>query len=120
MQDERQSLNQQPEPPGQTPPEDTFKSALDEKLARLPEKLWLKWQLAGGVLIGLAGGLCLFYLGGTETFGSIGLVLAVLILLLFPNILQKNLSRSIQKGRTASVITFAAFLLVQLGIHLIF
>lgn len=119
MQEERQTPGQGPEPPAPAPPEDAFKNTLDEKLARLPEKLWLKCQLLGGILLGLAGGLCLFHLGGTETFGSVGLVLAVLILLLFPNILQRNLTRSIQKGRTASVITFAAFLLVELVVQLV-
>ena len=43
-----------------------------------------------------------------------GLVLAVVILLLIPNILQRNIARSLTRARMVSIIAFAAVLLVHL------
>lgn len=94
-----------------------YLSSLDRLVSNLSPKKWKLWQTIVGVVLGIAGGLCLFYLGGTETFGSFGLVLAVVILLLIPNILQRNIARSFTRGRMASIIAFAAVLLLHLALY---
>ncbi len=94
--------------------ENEYLSSLDRLVSNLSPEKWKLWQTMVGVVLGIAGGLCLFYLGGTETFGSFGLVLAVVILLLIPNILQRNIARSFTRGRMASIIAFTAVLLVHL------
>ena len=94
--------------------ENEYLSSPDRLAAGLSPEKWKLWQTMVGVVLGIAGGLCLFYLGGTETFGSVGLVFAVVILLLIPNILQRNIARSFTRGRMASIIAFTAVLLVHL------
>ena len=94
--------------------ENEYLSSLDRLAAGLSPEKWKLWQTIAGAVLGIAGGLCLFYLGGTETFGSMGLVLAVVILLLIPNILQRNIARSLTRARMVSIIAFAAVLLVHL------
>ena len=94
--------------------ENEYLSNLDRLAAGLSPEKWKLWQTIAGAVLGIAGGLCLLYLGGTETFGSMGLVLAVVILLLIPNILQRNIVRSLTRARMVSIIAFAAVLLVHL------
>lgn len=94
-----------------------YLSSLDRLVSNLSPEKWKLWQTIVGVVLGVAGGLCLFYLGGTETFGSFGLVLAVVILLLIPNILQRNIARSFTRGRMVSIIAFAAVLLLHLALY---
>lgn len=94
-----------------------YLSSLDRLVSNLSPEKWKLWQTIVGVVLGIAGGLCLFYLGGTETFGSFGLVLAVVILLLIPNILQRNIARSFTRGRMVSIIAFAAVLLLHLALY---
>lgn len=84
---------------------------LDRKAAALTEGQWKALQLGGGAALGICGGLCLFYLGATETFGSISLLLALGLLLLLPSYLQRSLRRSIHLGRMASMAAFALFFL---------
>ncbi len=80
-----QEQNRQRPEPQQDELENEYLSSLDRLLAGLSPEKWKLWQTIAGAVLGIAGGLCLFYLGGTETFGSVGLVLAVVILLLIPN-----------------------------------
>ena len=76
-----QEQNRQLPDPQQDELENEYLSSLDRLAAGLSPEKWKLWQTMVGVVLGIAGGLCLFYLGGTETFGSMGLVLAVVILL---------------------------------------
>ena len=99
--------------------EEEPRNALDTAVFRLTEKQWRLCQVMGGCLLGLLGGFCLFRLGSMETFSSTGLLLAVFVLMLVPNILQRNLRRSIGLGRTVSVITFAAMLLLEFLLFLL-
>lgn len=109
-----QEQNRQLPDPQQDELENEYLSSLDRLAAGLSPEKWMLWQTIIGVVLGIAGGLCLFYLGGTETFGSVGLVFAVVILLLIPNILQRNIARSLTRARMVSIIAFAAVLLVHL------
>lgn len=109
-----QEQNRQLPDPQQDELENEYLSSLDRLAAGLSPEKWKLWQTIAGAVLGIAGGLCLFYLGGTETFGSMGLVLAVVILLLIPNILQRNIARSLTRARMVSIIAFAAVLLVHL------
>ncbi len=97
--------------------DDEYLSSLDRLVAGLSPEKWKLWQTIVGAVLGIAGGLCLFYLGGTETFGSIGLVLAVVVLVLIPNIFQRNIARSFTRGRMVSIIAFAAVLLLHLALY---
>lgn len=103
--------------PQQDELDNEYLSSLDRLVSNLSPEKWKLWQTIVGVVLGIAGGLCLFYLGGTETFGSFGLVLAVVILLLIPNILQRNIARSFTRGRMVSIIAFAAVLLLHLALY---
>lgn len=107
--------NQRPaSPPPQEPDpkQEQAQTALDLWVAALTHSQWKALQIGGGTVLGLAGGVSLFYLDGTATFGSMGLLVAIAIMLLLPGALQRNLSRSIQLGRIVSIVAFALTLLV--------
>ncbi|MEA5060126.1 hypothetical protein SDC9_198272 [bioreactor metagenome] len=103
---------------GQGPDAGQNGGELDHWASALTEGQWKAWQIGVGMALGAAGGLCLFYLGGTQTFGSVGFLLAIAILLLVPNILQRSLSRSIHMGRITSILSFTLALLVYFLINL--
>ncbi len=98
------------ETPG--PAEEPLQTNPDPWAARLTEKQWRALEIAGGIVLGVAGALCLFYLGGTETFGSVGLLAAIAIMLLLPNVLHTSLGRDLRLGRLVSIAAFALVLLV--------
>lgn len=115
-----ESLNpmQEEQRPAGSPPEgseEPAKSTLDLWALALTPGQWKALQLGGGAALGLLGGISLFYLGGTETFGSMGLLVAIGIMLLLPGALQRNLSRSIHLCRIVSVLVFTLVLLAFLA-----
>lgn len=100
-------------PPGEPPAkEGQAQTTLDLWLAALTGGQWKALLIGGGAALGLMGGFCLLYLDNTATFGSMGLLAAIAIMLLLPGALQRNLSRSIHLGRIVSVVAFALTLLV--------
>ena len=92
-------------------PEQTYQTDLDRLLSALSDTQWKALQIAFGIILGAAGGFCLFFLGGTTTFGSMGLLMAVGVMLVIPNLMQRSLSRSIHLARLVSILSFALLLL---------
>lgn len=88
---------------------------LDELQTRVRGYSDQKWALIlriCGALIGVICGLMLTYLSNFESIGMYGTIGAVLIALFLPNMIEKRVKRSIQKGRVAMLIALAAWLVL--------
>ena len=94
-----------------TPPTEEL-DELQTKVRNLPEAKWVLYQRVCGAALGLLCGYLLTYFG----YGTIA---AVLIALLAPNLIEKRVKRSLQKGRVALMLGLAAWMLVYLAIMLL-
>ena len=94
-----------------TPPTEEL-DELQTKVRNLPEAKWGLYQRVCGAALGLLCGYLLTYFG----YGTIA---AVLIALLAPNLIEKRVKRSLQKGRVALMLGLAAWMLVYLAIMLL-
>ncbi|MEA4970090.1 MAG: hypothetical protein VB051_06085 [Candidatus Pelethousia sp.] len=92
-------------------PDQAGQTDLDRRFAALSEGQWKALQIVFGLILGAAGSFCLFFLGGTITFNSMGLLMAVGVMLVIPSLLQRNLRRSIHLARIVSILSFALLLL---------
>ena len=109
-QNQESNLSEQ-QPPVATPPTEEL-DELQTKVRNLPEAKWTLYQRIGGGFLGLLCGYLLTYFG----YGTIA---AVLIALLAPNLIEKRVKRSLQKGRVALMLGLAAWMLVYLAIMLL-
>lgn len=89
--------------------EDSGMNSFQKYIARLSEKTWTLIQRIVGAILGIAAGLALFWNGGSdnEQGFSWSLVIAIVIAMLVPNILEKQGGRRINKLRIALVIALA-------------
>lgn len=94
-----------------TPPTEEL-DELQTKVRNLPEAKWVLYQRVCGAALGLLCGYLLTYFG----YGTIA---AVLIALFAPNLIEKRVKRSLQKGRVALMLGLAAWMLVYLAIMLL-
>lgn len=104
--------------PTGTPPTEEL-DELQTKVRNLPEAKWVLYQRVGGGFLGLLCGFLLTYFGSfnsTDMFSTVG---AVLIALFAPNLIEKRLKRSVQKGRVALMIGLAIWMLAYLVIMLL-
>ena len=89
--------------------EDSDMNGFQKTIARMNEKTWTLVQRIVGAILGVASGLALFWNGGSdnEQGFSWSLVVAIVIAMLIPNILEKQSGRRIPKLRVALVIALA-------------
>ena len=89
--------------------EDSGMNAFQKWVARLDEKTWTLYQRIVGAILGVGSGVALFWNGGSdnEQGFSWSLVVAIVIAMLIPNILEKQSGRRIPKLRVALVIALA-------------
>ena len=97
----------------EAPPEPT---EFEKRIAALSPSAWKKLQIAGGALLGVLSGLCMTVLSDYKTFSGYGLIVAVVLALLVPNLIEKKVQRSISAGRIALI----AALAVTMGIYLVY
>ena len=100
---------------------DSDMNAFQRFIAKMDDKKWKLTQRILGVILGLGSGLALFSDGlfnrGEESTGSsYSLIIAVVIALLVPNIIEKQGGRKINVARMTMAIT----LLVALVAYFIF
>lgn len=101
-----------------TPPTEEL-DELQTKVHNLPEAKWYLYQRICGAALGLLCGYLLTFFGSYESVGMFGTIAAVLIALFVPNMIEKRVKRSLQKGRVALMIGLAAWMLVYLLIMLL-
>ena len=89
--------------------EDSGMNKFQKFIARLDDKTWLLYQRIVGAILGAAAGVALFWNGGSNDEGgfSYSLIVAIVIAMLIPNILEKQGGRRIPKLRIALVIALA-------------
>ena len=94
--------------------EDSDMNGFQKAIARMSEKTWTIVQRVVGALLGIASGVALFWNGGSDTEGgfSYSLIVAVVIAMLIPNLLEKKGLRRIPKLRVALVISLAAMIVI--------
>ena len=102
--------------------EDSGMNGFQKFCARMPEPKWVLTQRIVGALLGIAAGMALFWDTMMKSVGvqqqeqqgffSMPLVLAVLIAMVVPNILEKQSLRRIPKLRTALVIGLGAMIVI--------
>ena len=103
--------------------EDSSLNSFQKKCAMVKDSVWMKIQIAAGVGMGLITAVALFWneltntTEPTESMFSIPLVIALVVALAGPNIIEKQTARKIPKGRVAMAITLGvavvAFFLVS-------
>ena len=93
--------------------EDSDMNSFQKFIARLDEKTWTLYQRIVGAILGVAAGVSLFWNSGKDTGEqtfSWSLILAVVIAMLIPNILEKQSGRRINKLRIALVIALGVMI----------
>ena len=94
--------------------EDSDMNSFQKAIARMSEKTWTIVQRVVGALLGIASGVALFWNGGSDTEGgfSYSLIVAVVIAMLIPNLIEKKGLRRIPKLRIALVSALAAMIVI--------
>ena len=94
--------------------EDSDMNSFQKAIARMSEKTWTIVQRVVGALLGIASGVALFWNGGSDTQSgfSYSLIVAVVIAMLIPNLIEKKGLRRIPKLRIALVISLAAMIVI--------
>lgn len=101
--------------------EDSDLNGFQRFIAKMDDKKWNLTQRILGIVLGLGAGLALFgenlfRKNAEEAMGSYSLILAVVIAMLIPNIIEKQAGRKIYVARTTMAIT----LLVTLVIYFVY
>lgn len=92
---------------------------LQKKVRAIPDRKWLWIQRIAGALLGMLSGFLLTYFGNFDSTRMYSTIGAVLVALLVPNLTEKRIKRSVQKGRVAMIIALGAWLVVYAGIMLL-
>lgn len=100
-------------------PEKKVQTDFQKKVEEISEEKWNKYQMLGGIALGLVTAFCITYLSSTQTFGTVGFAIAIIVALLLPNLFERWSGRSIPKVRKWLAITLMACLVVVLGIRLL-
>lgn len=92
--------------------EDSGMNGFQKYVARLNEKTWVLMQRIVGAILGVASGVSLFWNGGSDTEQgfSWSLIMAIVIAMLIPNILEKQSGRRLNKLRVALVIALGVMI----------
>ena len=99
----------EPEEP-EAPPEPT---ELEKKIAAIPDDKWKKYQIIAGIVLGVLSTTCLMVLGRMESVSSFSLILAAVIALFVPNIIEKKGGRKIPVLRVALIIS----VVISMGLY---
>jgi len=97
--------------------EDSGMNGSQRFVAKMDDKKWTLAQRVLGIVLGIAASLALFgeslfKKNAEEAMGTYSLVLAVVIAMLIPNIIEKQAGRKIYIARTTMAITLAVTLVI--------
>lgn len=91
--------------------EDSGMNGFQKFIARLDEKTWKLYQSVAGVLLGALSAVALFWDGNkTEGSFSYGLIVAVILAILVPNILDRKGLRKVNRMRVVLAITLGVII----------
>ena len=93
--------------------EDSDMNGFQKFIARMDEKTWTLVQRIVGAILGVAAGISLFWNSSSDTTQegfSWSLIVAIVIAMLIPNILEKQGGRRLNKLRIALVIALGVMI----------
>ncbi len=91
-------------------------SKFEAAVAALDEKTWKKYQIIFGAVLGVLSGLSLTVLNHMATMQNYSLIIAAVLALLVPNIVEKKAIRKMPVARIALIVTLG----VSLGAYLLY
>jgi uncharacterized membrane protein YoaK (UPF0700 family) len=89
--------------------------SLAEKVSKIDEKLWLKYQTIAGVVLGAAAGALLFLVKDEGSLLPINFIIALAIAKFLPDYAEKQMQRSLSRARIAMVLMMVAAILAYAG-----
>jgi predicted membrane protein len=89
--------------------------SLAEKVAKIEEGLWLKYQTIGGAVLGAAAGAMLFLVKDDGSMLPLNFVLALVLAKFLPDYMEKQFGRSLRRARIALILVMLAAILAYAG-----
>lgn len=97
--------------------------SLAEKVSKIEESLWLKYQTIGGAVLGAAAGAMLFLIKDEGSLLPLNFVLALVLAKFVPDYMEKQFGRNLRRARIAlilvmlaGIVAFAGYTLLTQGI----
>ena len=92
--------------------DDTYiPSEMEKRIDAMTPEQWKRWQILGGVGVGIAIVLCLFAFG--QELATYGLIVAALLAIILPRYLERAWRRKLNTARMAMIITMVIGLAVM-------
>ena len=102
------------EPPQEEePPEPT---EFEKKIAAIPDDKWKKYQILAGLVLGLLSATSIVVVGRIESVSSMSIILAAVLALFVPNMLEKKGGRKIPVLRTTLILSLA----ITMGLYMFY
>ena len=92
--------------------DDTYiPSEMEKRIDAMTPEQWKRWQILGGVGVGIAIVLCLFAFG--QELATYGLIVAALLAIIMPRYLERAWRRKLNTARMAMIVTMVIGLAVM-------
>ena len=92
--------------------DDTYiPSEMEKRIDAMTPEQWKRWQILGGVGVGIAIVVCLFAFG--QELATYGLIVAALLAIILPRYLERAWRRKLNTARMAMIITMVIDLAVM-------
>ena len=92
--------------------DDTYiPSEMEKRIDAMTPEQWKRWQILGGVGVGIAIVVCLFAFG--QELATYGLIVAALLAIILPRYLERAWRRKLNTARMAMIITMVIGLAVM-------
>ena len=89
--------------------------SLAEKVEKIDEGLWLKYQTIGGAVLGAAAGAMLFLIRDDGSLLPLNFILALVFAKFLPDYMEKQFGRSLRRARIALILVMLAAILAYAG-----
>ena len=92
--------------------DDTYiPSEMEKRIDAMTPEQWKRWQILGGVGVGIAIVVCLFAFG--QELATYGLIVAALLAIIMPRYLERAWRRKLNTARMAMIVTMVIGLAVM-------
>ena len=92
--------------------DDTYiPSEMEKRIDAMTPEQWKRWQILGGVGVGIAIVVCLFAFG--QELATYGLIVAALLAIILPRYLERAWRRKLNTARMAMIVTMVIGLAVM-------
>ena len=91
--------------------EEYIPSEMEKRIDAMTPEQWKRWQILGGVGVGIAIVVCLFAFG--QELATYGLIVAALLAIIMPRYLERAWRRKLNTARMAMIVTMVIGLAVM-------